>query len=49
MANQGENKNRNHITTGVSFKFIHCMTDLLERDGAKWITFALSFQYNYFY
>ena len=32
MTNQGESKNRNHINTGVSFKFIHYMADLLGWD-----------------
>ena len=29
MINQDENKNRNHINTGVSFNFIHYMANLL--------------------
>ena len=29
MTNQDENKNRNHINTGVSFNFIHYMANLL--------------------
>ena len=36
MTNQDENKNRNHINTGVSFNFIHYMANLM----AKWVTFA---------
>ena len=35
MANQGENKIRNHINTGVLFKFIHYMADLIGWGGAK--------------
>ena len=40
MANRGENKIRNHINTGVLFKFILYMADLIGWGGAKWVTFA---------
>ena len=36
ITNQGENKNRNHINTGVSFNYIHYMANLSGRSGAKW-------------
>ena len=29
MTNQGKNKNRSHINTGVTFNFIHYMANLL--------------------
>ena len=41
MTNQCENRNKNHINTGVYFKFIHYMADLLGWGGVTWVTFAL--------
>ena len=34
MTNQGENKNKNHINTGVSFEFIQHIAGLLGWGGA---------------
>ena len=34
MTNQGENKNKNHINTGVSFEFIQYIAGLLGWGGA---------------
>ena len=36
MTNPGENQNRDHINTRVSFNFIHYMANLLWWGGAKW-------------
>ena len=36
MTNQGENKNRNDINTGVSFNIIHHTANLLGWSGAIW-------------
>ena len=36
MTNQDENKNRNHINTGVSFNFIHYLANILGQRRAKW-------------
>ena len=41
MTNQGENKNRNHINTGVSFNFNHYMANLLRWGWAKWQNMSL--------
>ena len=44
MTNQGENEDRNHISTGVSINFIHYMTNLLGQGGVKWVNFAPFFK-----
>ena len=36
MTNQDENKNGNHVNTGVAFNFIHYMANLLGKGGPKW-------------
>ena len=35
MKNQAENRNENHINTGISFNFIHYMANLLVWGEAK--------------
>ena len=49
MKNQGENKHRNYISTGVSFNFIHYMANLLGWGEAKSVSFAPFFKNNSFH
>ena len=45
MTNPGENKNRDHISTRVSFNFIHYMANLLGWGGAKWQNGSLLYHF----